>query len=216
MKIFIRERRWLGEEKFILLTSKPAGFQFYPGQFVLIEAMIKGEKVRRAYTLASHPDENFLMFFIHRLPKGKMSNYLAQRKKGQSLTISAAQGVHHSGRFQDLPRITYLVAGCGIAGVRSLVLEFKKKKQQTVVHQERYARALPWQDILRRYSRYYPVLSREKRVGALFGHLEDFLQRWLTEETVYYLVGSPAFVEEISQAIQEAGLKRIDLHQESY
>ncbi len=215
-EVVVKQLQPVGEEKYLLTTSRPAGFEYYPGQFVMIEDEIEGEVIRRAYTLSSHPSEDFLMFYIRRVPGGKMSNHLFTKKEGDRIQISQAMGVHHSRHFKDLPRITYLVAGCGVAGVRSLVLEFKNRKQQLVVHQERYREYLIWSDLFRKYGTYMPVLSREKVKGIRKGHLEDYSDLWLTDETIYYVVGSLPFVRQVSQIVRRAGLSTIDLHVEGY
>lgn len=215
-KVIIQDRRPVGEEKYILTTNRPAGFTYHPGQFVMIGDTINGQFVRRAYTLSSHPSEDFLMFYIRRVPGGKMSNHLFNKEIGSEVEISGPMGVHHSGHFQELPRITYLVAGCGVAGVRSLVLEFKKRREQRVVHQERYQEYLVWANLFRKYADYQPVLSRQKVAGIKNGHIEDYLSSWLTDETVYYIVGSLSFVRQIGQLVRQAGLNSIDIHSEGY
>lgn len=215
-KVVIKNRQPVGREKYILTVSRPTGFDYFPGQFVMITDDIAGQPVKRAYTLSSHPSEDFLMFYIRRVPGGKMSNHLFNKRVGAAIEISAPMGVHYAGRFKNLANITYLVAGCGIAGVRSLVLEFKNKKKQLVVHQERYRQYLVWSDLFKKYADYQPVLSRQKVVGVKEGHIEDFLSSWLTNETIYYVVGSLDFVRQISQLIRQAGLRSIDIHSEGY
>ncbi len=216
MKTKILKKERIGSDKFILTITKPKELDYYPGQFVFIKDTIEGKTIKRPYTLASHPTEPRLMFYIKQLPDGKMSNNLAQKKEGEILEVSKPMGVNNSATFRDLPNIVYLTAGCGVAGVRSLALEFKGKKRQIIVHQEAKKELLVWKGLFKKVGEYYPVLSRERSKESLFGHIQDYIKRWLIENSIYYIVGPVLFIREVSKLVKAANLKKIEIHVEGF
>ena len=68
-------------------------FTFKPGQYITFIIEINGEKVRRAYSICSSPDEDLLSVGVKRIPNGKMSTYLNREiKEGDVINVITPKG----------------------------------------------------------------------------------------------------------------------------
>lgn len=122
--VTLLERRWFNEDVFELCCSRPAGFSFLPGQFILV----RYQGVEREYTLVSVPADPVLRLLIKRVPQGRLSPLLGRLPPGTELAISAARGYFC---FQPSARqVCFIATGTGIApfaamcaaGVRGFIL----------------------------------------------------------------------------------------------
>ncbi len=88
---------------------------FTPGQHIQLEATIRGEKVRRTYTLTSPAGETrWREITFKRDPHGLFSRWLAKAKPGNEvLSVSAPTGEFTANLDQSEP-IILLVAGIGV------------------------------------------------------------------------------------------------------
>ncbi len=209
-RVKILERKFLDEDHYLLKTEKPKNFSFKPGQFVGITSEINGEKVKRFYSIASLPGEDFLLFYIKRVPGGKMSNFLAGTEIGTELELDGPYGKFTLERSKE-DRIYFIASGTGIAPVRPLVYQaIKEGRSVVLVHQERYERLLVFREEFERLPiKYIPILSREERTNLLRGHVQDYLDEILDPNADYFLVGSPAFVSDLSKELKKRGVKNI-------
>jgi ferredoxin--NADP+ reductase len=71
-----------------LKIQRPAGFDFKPGQ----SAKIGLAGLKRRYSIASAPHEDFLEFFIELVPGGDMSERLRSVSRGDRLTLDSLSG----------------------------------------------------------------------------------------------------------------------------
>ena len=191
---------------YFLKLEKPAGFKFEPGQFITITARINDENITRAYSIASLPTEDFLLFYIKIVPNGLMTNYLYKQAKGSVLQIQGPFGVltpeHIGTNFNNL---VFVVAGSGIAPVRPLVWWYKSHANinLVVVHQERYKDLLVFSDFFTQEGvEYLPILSREHVEKVRFGHFQDYLTEIKRPNAKYFVIGPVGFVE---AALKEFG-----------
>ena len=210
MRTKIVDRKFLDDEHYLLYLEKPDGFEFKPGQFVGVTAEIDGEKVKRFYSIASLPEENFILFYIKRVPKGKMSNFLANVPLGSEVELDNPMG-HFTLDKSKYNKVIFIANGTGIAPIRPLAYYAKKEgKEVTVIHQERYEKLLVFrEDFLNWGIRYIPILSRERKENILHGHVQDYLDNFFETEADYYVCGSPKFVQELVKLLKEKGAKNV-------
>jgi ferredoxin-NADP reductase len=108
-------RWWLSAKTFELELSRPASFQFRPGQ--RIRFLHRG--LERDYSLLSRPDSRRLGLCVRHLPTGIFSSILAAAEIGTSFTFT---GPHGYFTFQRSPRAQVLVAtGTGVAPFLSMI-----------------------------------------------------------------------------------------------
>jgi len=100
------------------------------GQYITIEVEVKGESLRRSYSLCSAPYEEDLAFSIKRVEKGRVSNYMLDNmKEGSTLKMLGPDG-----KFVLLPDVEsrkdyyFFAAGSGITPVMAMI--------KTVLEQE--------------------------------------------------------------------------------
>lgn len=105
-------------------------FDFIPGQFVFIHADINGEKVKRAYSIASAPNEN-LELTIELSPGGKLTPYLHDSLKiGDSLEISEPIGKF---TLNDENKIALIAGGSGVVPFMSMIRHVTKHNLDTKI-----------------------------------------------------------------------------------
>ncbi len=209
-KVKILNREFISEENYLLKLEKPENFSFKPGQFVGITAEINGEKVKRFYSIASLPEEDFLLFYIRRVPNGKMSNYLAEVPIGKEVEVDGPYG-HFTLDRSKSNKVYFIAAGTGIAPMRPLVYEaLKQGKKVTLVHQEKYDNLLVFREEFEQLPiRYIPIISRDPNTKYYKGHVQDYLDQLTDPEADYFICGSPKFVQDLVKRLKEKGVKNI-------
>src|SRR5690242_6917091 len=77
-----------------LRFARPAEFTFIPGQFVNVTLCLPGgQRVRRAYSIASSPLEQQLDLTVRRVPDGLVSRILTDQVAiGQQLSLKGPYG----------------------------------------------------------------------------------------------------------------------------
>jgi ring-1,2-phenylacetyl-CoA epoxidase subunit PaaE len=72
------ERMSEGADALTLAFDDPAGHSthFDPGQYLTVELLINGERIRRAYSLSSIPSDKQLSITVKRVPGGVASNWI--------------------------------------------------------------------------------------------------------------------------------------------
>ncbi len=105
--------------------ARSSDYRFLPGQFARIGLVDEqGEKIWRAYSIVSAPDEPFLEFFLVVLPDGKFSARVAKLSAGQSLLLERpAQGFLTLDRFKDGTDLWLIGTGTGLAPYISMLRE---------------------------------------------------------------------------------------------
>src|SRR5215475_14798748 len=101
-----------------LRCTRPADFDFLPGQFVNVTlALPGGQRVRRAYSIASSPLEPELDLTVRLLPGGLVSPILTNEvAKGDRLSLKGPYG-----RFVlEDKRLVWIAGGSGIVPFRSM------------------------------------------------------------------------------------------------
>jgi len=98
--------------------SRPQGFDYLPGQFIILLLNgIQGE-IKKPLSLSSSPTEDFLQV-TKRLTGHEFSNALLSLKKGDSISFSGPYGnFNFSGEHE---KIAMLSGGIGITPLRSII-----------------------------------------------------------------------------------------------
>ena len=200
---------------YLLKIGVKEKINFIPGQFVNIEV----DGVVRSYSIASLPDEEFLLFYIKRVPNGILSNKLA--------TISLGSKVHLYGPFGHMTvdkifknKVYFVAAGTGIAPVRPMVYWLYKNKpnvERFVIHQEKHEKYLVFKDDFERWATdYIPIISRQEDTQYLKGHFQDYIHKFVDMDANYVLIGSANFVINIYKLLQDMKIPRENMILESF
>jgi ring-1,2-phenylacetyl-CoA epoxidase subunit PaaE len=111
-------------------------FQYKHGQYLTLKTTIKGEEVRRAYSLSSSPFENTWQVTIKRVKNGKMSNFLCNDlRAGDTLEVMSPEGKFNTQLLDYQRKIYYLFAGgSGITPMMSILKTIVEGEPKSSVH----------------------------------------------------------------------------------
>jgi ferredoxin/flavodoxin---NADP+ reductase len=228
----IDKREWA--PGLVTLKLSDVALSFEPGQFVNLGLDIGGERVKRAYSMASAPG-SAPEFYVSTLPDGAFSPQLVGLEVGQSVQLeTSAQGFFALRWLPAEAKELWLVAtGTGLGPFVSLWRSgslFPRFERVVLVHGVREIAHLGYRVELEaltasepRFS-YLPVLSRAnaadvaKAQGALGGRITQVLQSGALEQRAglaldaershLMLCGNPEMVKDVSALLGERGLRR--------
>ena len=98
--------------------TRPEGFAYQSGQFVSIRFT---DKAFRAYSIASHPDEEFIELLVRIVPGGLGSTVLDAAKVGDEFSFRGAFGRFGLSENPEA-HLVFCCTGTGIAPFRSMIM----------------------------------------------------------------------------------------------
>ncbi len=210
--------------------SKPEGFSFKAGQFVLFDVALKDNPAdiqTRAYSLASSPAESDLVFVVKLKSGGRGSVWIEE-------LLSVGSTVRMQGPFglfllkEAEPAYVLVATGAGIAPFRSqakwLLEEKGDTRPLTVLFGVREPADFFWldtfEDLAKRFPHFtfMPTLSgTDSSWTGLRGRVLAHLPSALTSGSGVYICGAPEMVKDVKDACLGAlGLSKIQVHAEGY
>lgn len=191
-------------------------FVFQAGQYLTLEAEIKGEKVRRAYSICSSPQSGELRVAIKEVENGLFSGYANQSLRlGDTLAVLPPQG-----RFvfdSDLSQqVCAVAAGSGITPVLSIaktVLDRDKNNTFSLLYGNKTKEeALFLNEIITLKETYgdrfslYEIYSREQHKDALFGRIDSGTVNYLLKQSqasfdAFYICGPEAMIHTVKETL---------------
>ncbi|MFN0216747.1 MAG: FAD-binding oxidoreductase [Saprospiraceae bacterium] len=168
-------------------------FSYKQGQYITIRLHIKGQELRRSYSMSSSPLENRLAVTVKKVAGGKASTYLHdQAQVGDTLEIAAPAGRFYSELNADKRHTYYLfAAGSGITPLMSIIkttLESEPMSAIFLLYGSRNEESIIFRDALDSLSERYAgqlhiehVLSQPKKEstgGGLFGVFKKSTTNW--------------------------------------
>jgi len=99
-------------------------FSYHPGQYLIIKFKVKGEEIRRSYSLNSCPfKEEALQITVKRVKAGLVSNYVGDHLKvGDELEVMVPQGRFYARIAEEAYKTYFLfAAGSGITPIISIL-----------------------------------------------------------------------------------------------
>jgi benzoate/toluate 1,2-dioxygenase reductase subunit len=198
----VLERRWLSEQTFELILSRPREFTFKPGQRI---CFYHGD-VERDYSLVSSPQDDHIVLCVRRVEEGLFSPYLAAVELGSELAFTGPAGY-----FSYLPserQAVFVATGTGVApflsmaksGVEGFYLLHGVRKVD-----ELYYKAF-WPE---RSFRYIACLSDALPSSsvpdhAIHGRVTDYLENNLPKKAYdFYLCGRSEMIRDAIYLIDE-------------
>lgn len=212
--------------------EKPAGFLFKAGQFALFDVPLV-ENINdiqpRAYSIASTPSEQDLLFIIKLVVNGRASRWIEKTLVvGMTIRMQGPFGAFTLDTASDKPYLL-TAAGTGIAPLRSQILWALKEQKDTrpmhllfgtLKHEDLF-----WTDEWQKLEKDYPnfhahisCLSGEADWHGESGSLQERLPRILQSVASphIYICGAPITVKELKEQCLTLGIPKLDIHFESY
>ena len=160
--------RW-SERTFSFMTTRPSGFDFKNGEFVMLGLRPEGKLIPRAYSIVSTNDDDYLEFLSIQVPDGPLTSRLAQVNKGNSIWINTkSTGSLTLEHIQPGRHLCMLATGTGLAPFISLVRAgeiFHSFERVILVHTVRTQQALAYREELTsragKQLLYVPTVTRE-------------------------------------------------------
>ncbi len=217
--------------KTLVFDISHVDFDFYPGQYVMLNVPYEGQVLKRAYSIASPPTQkDTLELTIKKVPEGKASAYLTERvKEGDNFLIKGPYG-----KFVWLPQMgTSLVligAGSGIVPLMCILRYIASTKLEHVRATLLYSNT-HYEEII--YRQELESLSKHSNIKVVHTLTRSYPPDWkgytgrinpdmLLREVedipanLYYLCGPPAFVEDIAHMLLELGVDKEQIKKEKY
>ena len=225
----VTENKWVTPTTFILKFKTEPTFQFIPGQFIstiIPGAGPKGRDLRRAYSIASTPEEKEIALCIKKVTGGPGSTYLSQLSSGSSFKGLAPYGDFIYKTAED--RIPCFIAtGTGVAPFRTILKSVQYRKnpakkaiclfgttfENELLYHEDLA-SIPELDLK-------VCLSREEQAhdyfkGRVTQCLRELAPQWEIDKIDFYLCGNGAMIKEVKEILNEYEVPKTAIYQEKY
>lgn len=200
-------------------------FAYEPGQYLTLKKKLKGEEIRRSYSLSSVPGKQWRIG-VKKVPSGIFSTFINNRLTvGESIEVMPPQGNFLLDSESQLPYFVFFAAGSGITPILSMITHLLENTDKKVilffgnksVDKIMYREELEGMKnrFLDRFSIYY-IFSQEKMGSPFFmGHIDskkciDFHQVLIEKEEVaqYLICGPSPMIFNIEETLLEMGVDK--------
>ena len=211
-------------------------FNFTQGQYLTLNQVINGEKIRRSYSICAGLDDGHLRVAIKHVEGGVFSSWAnATLKQGDTLDVMPARGDFFS-EIDAGQSKNYLCicAGSGITPILSVVKTVLAREreshvtllygnQRTVTMMFRHELAFLKNAYMERFH-WINIFSREpQEVDLLSGHLDNRKGGALNQRLInikgydeFFLCGPEAMISEVSRGLRGEGIAEEKIHFELF
>lgn len=233
--VTIKELAHHNERVMFVSVEKPAGFQFQPGQFVRLgiglvdQPKTEGDCLMRPYSIASHPSEDKLSFYIARVIDGALTPKLFELKVGDTVYVDdTAYGLMLPNRLERGGTLICFASGTGLSAFLSVIKDnpWKRFDNVVVVHCARCADDITlteaFNEAVKRQNhevnfRFIAATTREpdpSKCGEITRRIPEAIAQGefekmgftLTPQWVRAMIcGNPGFVDGVKKALKDRG-----------
>jgi ferredoxin-NADP reductase len=224
----VTKHRFLTPTVYELVFESEPAFKFEAGQFVscvIPGAGPKGRDLRRAYSIASSPDQKSVELCIKLVDGGPGSNYLNNLKPGDTFRGYAPYG-DFTHEVKPDRHVFMISTGTGIAPFRAMIMsehyrQNAPKSTRCIIGVRTEDELLYQSDFADANIEWIPTVSQPTGDWKGFkGRVTDYFRTlgadfpWL--ETEYYLCGNGAMITEMKELLLAKGVQKDSIHQEKY
>ena len=159
-------------------------YHFKPGQYLTLRRDIKGEDVRRCYSICSTDNDEYISVAVKKLKNGVFSSWVNEALKiGDSIEASPPAGkfIYEQGN-KDMKRYLCVAAGSGITPIMSIIrsiLDGERESTVTLVYGNQRVSSILFRNKLEQLKNQYlerlqlvHILSQESReIPLLHGRI---------------------------------------------
>lgn len=200
-------------------------FKFTPGQYITFRTLIRGEEVRRSYSICSAPSDGEIRVAIKKVPKGIFSTFANEHLRvGQMIEVMPPQG-HFTRKKEDQNNYVAFAAGSGITPMLSLIksiLESDDDTQFTLFYGNKATDQIIFRETLEALKNIYVtrfqvhyLLSQEVQESELFsGRIDEskvtqFGKYLFSPKEVdqYFVCGPEKMIWSVKEALEALGVE---------
>ncbi|MDE3251155.1 MAG: phenylacetate-CoA oxygenase/reductase subunit PaaK [Bacteroidota bacterium] len=211
-------------------------FQYKQGQYLTLRTMIKGEQIRRSYSICSSPLDNELRIAVKKVSQGIFSTYAnEQLKKGDILDVMPPMGKFFT-ELDPMQSRSYVgfASGSGITPLLSILkttLLTESKSSFTLVYGNRNRHSIIFKEALEALKNQYMdrfrviyILSREKTDASIhFGRIDAEKCKTLASRTIdlpatdaFFLCGPEEMIFSVKDELLRSGVDAKKIHFELF
>lgn len=202
---------------------------FLAGQFcsMIIEGRgPEGRNLRRAYSIASHPEQDIIELCIKKVENGPGSSFLSEKRPGDTVRCLFPYGtfVYKSAPARN---VVFIATGTGVSPFRSILLSeaFKKnpplsstlllgvREESELLYQEELAKVRGTQ---MEFFVSRPSATYRGSKGRVTDYLYGLGDAYPWEGTDFYLCGNGAMIDEVKLFLVQKGVPKTAIFQEVY
>jgi len=207
----IRSLKKITHDVLLIVTEKPQGYKFEPGQATEVSINKSGwDKERRPFTFTCLPQDEYLEFTIKTYPAHKgVTNELLQLKADDELIIGESWGT-----ISYKTEGVFIAGGAGVTPFISIFrflrsenrignnkLIFANKRKADIIHEEEFRILLG--------KNFINILSDEEMGGYAYGHInEEFLKENIADlNKTIYLCGPEPMMNAVEKQLSNLGVE---------
>ncbi|NHF59112.1 ferredoxin--NADP reductase [Flavobacteriaceae bacterium TP-CH-4] len=209
-------------------------FAFTAGQYITIKKEIKGEELRRAYSISSSPKSAGITIGVKKVDRGGFSDYANSRlKAGDILEVMPPEGRFVFKASDQAKNIAAFAAGSGITPIMSIartvldshpdnkfVLVYgNKSNEETMFYTDLTKLQL---DYTNRFFVYF-INSQARETDALFGRIDVSTVNYALKNKhkdlqfdAYYICGPEPMIRLVEDTLKENGVVEENIHFELF
>lgn len=219
----------IAEDTYQFTFEKPEDFGFLAGQYVFLDfADPKHTDERpsmRAMSIASAPQEDFLMF-IMRVSDSAFKKNITEMETGDEITVKGPIG--HIALPADVhQKIAFIISGVGVTAARSMIRHeeiIDSPREITMLYSSRTKESIALKKELDDVAlENYEIIHTLTREGGEWDGEEGRIDRAMIEKyiddienTVYYVVGTGTFIESMKEILEEMGINKLNVHFDNF
>ena len=197
-------------DAFSVIFENP-GDRFYPGQYIELEG--------RCFSIASSPTENFLMITT-RPGISDFKKRIGKTKPGDSWESSHPAGTV---TIDEVDPLVFIAGGIGITPFRSMIkwaFDQKFETPMTLIYINSDENFIfkdeldTWKKELPNLTIRYINTSKEGRLNN--NKLEPLILNTDPLIPIYYIAGSPSFVDAFEKMLLEIGIDKLNIRTDRY
>lgn len=209
-------------------------FDFEAGQYITIKKEIKGEELRRAYSISSTPKKDTFTIGVKKVDRGGFSDFANSKLvEGDVLEVMPPEGRFVFVSSESAKNIAAFAAGSGITPIMSIaktVLDSNPANTFVLVYGNKsYEETMFYTDLVKLQLDYtnrfyvYFTNSQAQEKDSLFGRIDTSTVNYALKNKhkdvafdAFYLCGPEAMIHKVTDTLKDNGFANDKIHFELF